>query len=355
MVTQPDIPAGEAPGDPPGPAAAPPSSSASPAGPPATEPLARSDPWAKPLPPPDAYPHRSAGSFALPSAPPPAAAPPPTAATPYASPRWDPAGRRPEYGPDEAAEPPPARPGLSRSARLWLTMLALLLGVAGLAASVIGFTAQVLPRQFTTSQQRQIMAWETASRWRTWPAGKIFPATVSYQLSGTDFDSTTSLTLQARRVGIAPQSSCSATTDKPLARVLTKDGCQGVLRATYTDATDSYVVTVGVAVMHGNAPAPSQLPQSQGLRPGVKAVAYRHSLAAGFTDRDRQLSGAYRRGPYLVLYTVGYTDSRRYDHVSMDSYAAGEMTGVGAGLAGRIGSALGAPPPVPHCPGAPGC
>jgi hypothetical protein len=234
-------------------------------------------------------------------------------------------------------------------------LLAAVLGVAGLAASAAGLAAQILPRQFTPTQQRQITAWETASRWRTWPAGKIFPAVVSYQLSGTVFDATSGLALKAHRVGIAPQSSCAAATDKALARVLAADGCQGVLRATYTDATDSYVVTVGVAVVRGTAPALSHLPQGHGLRPGVKAVPFRRTLTAGFTDRDRQLSGAYRRGPYLVLYTVGYTDSRRYDHVSMDSYAAGEMTGVGAGLAGRIGGALGAPPPPPRCPGTPGC
>jgi hypothetical protein len=234
-------------------------------------------------------------------------------------------------------------------------MVAAVLGVAGLAAAAVGLAVQILPRQFTASQQHQIMAWETASRWRTWPAGKIFPATVSYQLSGTDLGSASSLALQAHRVGIAPQASCAVAIDKPLARVLTADGCQGVLRATYTDATNSYVVTVGIAVMRGTAPAPSRLPKGHGPRPGVKTVRFSHTLAAGFSNRDRQLSGAYHRGPYLVLYTVGYTDSRRYDQVSKDSYAAGEMTGVGAGIAGAIGSALGAAPPPPHCPGAPGC
>ena len=230
-----------------------------------------------------------------------------------------------------------------------------MLGVAGLAASAFGLAAQILPRTFTAPQQRQIMSWETASRWRDWPAGKIFPGAVRYQLPGTDFGATSGLSLRARRVGIAPQSSCAAATDKPLARVLKGDGCQGVLRATYTDATDSFVVTVGVAVMRGTAPSPASLPKARGLRPGVRSVPFSGTLAAGFGNRDRQLSGAYRRGPYLVLYTVGYTDSRPYDHVSRDSYADGEMTGVGAGVAGSIGSALGRAPPVPRCPGAPGC
>jgi hypothetical protein len=254
----------------------------------------------------------------------------------------------------EAALPPP-RPSLARSPRFWLTAVAAVLGIAGLAASAAGLAAQILPRKFSATQQRQIMSWETASRWRDWPAGKIFPGTLSYQLPGTDFGATSGLGLRAHRVGIARQSSCAGATDKPLATVLAAHGCQGVLRATYTDGTDSYVVTVGVAVLRGTAPAPSSLPQTKGLRPGVKTVPFSHTLAAGFRNRDRQLSGAYRRGPYLVLYTVGYTDSRHYDHVSMDSYADSEMTGVGGGVAGAIGSVLGAAPPAPKCPGAPGC
>jgi hypothetical protein len=234
-------------------------------------------------------------------------------------------------------------------------MVAAVLGIAGLAVSAAGLATQILPRKFTTSQARQITSWEMASRWRDWPAGKIFPVTVRYQLPGTDFGATSGLTLQAHRVGIARQSSCAGATDKRLAQVLAHDGCQAVLRATYTDATDSFVVTIGVAVMRGTAPAPASLPNARGLRPGVRTVPFSGTLTARFGNRDRQLSGAYRRGPYLVLYTVGYTDSRRYDHVSMDSYTDSEMTGVGSGVAGRIGSALGAAPAPPRCPGAPGC
>jgi hypothetical protein len=306
VVTQPDIPAEGAGGGPPGPPASPPRIPASAAGPPATQPFTRPAP--------------------------------------------------PEHDAEAASAPPSQpRPTLTGSPRFWLTVVAAVLGIAGLAASVVGLAAQILPRKFSAAQQQQIMSWETASRWRDWPAGRIFPDTVGYQLPGTDFGAASGLTLRAHRVGIAPQSTCTAATDKPLARVLTADGCQDVLRATYTDGTDSYVVTVGVAVLHGTAPAPSSLPQDKGLRPGVKTVPFSHTLAAGFGNRDRQLSGAYRRGPYLVLYTVGYADSRHYDHVSMDSYADSEMTGVGDGVAGAVGSALGAAPPVPKCPGAPGC
>jgi len=58
-------------------------------------------------------------------------------------------------------------------------LLALVVGTAGLAASAAGVSARLLPRRFTAQQQQQIVAWEMARRWRTMPAGKIFPSPTS--------------------------------------------------------------------------------------------------------------------------------------------------------------------------------
>jgi len=253
--------------------------------------------------------------------------------------------------------PTPPRRRLVGSARFWLTVAAAVLGVAGLVASAGGLAAQVLPRRFSAAQQQEIMSWQTASRWRTWPAGKIFPATVGYQVPGVDFSSAAGLSLTAHRVGIAPQTTCRAGTDPALAKALDARGCQALLRATYTDSTGTFVMTVGVAVMHGTAPAAASLPvaRGRGVPPTVTPVPFHNSLASGFGDRERQLAGAYSRGPYLVLYTAGYTDGRHYDHESLDPYAAGEMGGLASGVAQKIGSALGSPPPRPTCPGTPGC
>ena len=266
---------------------------------------------------------------------------------------------QPPYGqphpPFEPPEPPAARRRLARSPRFWLTVVVALLGVAGLLASGGGLAAQILPRRFSPAQQQAIMAWQTASRWRTWPAGKIFPAQVSYQLPNTEFDTVNGLTLAAHRVGIAPQASCRDGTDRALAQVLDRTGCQALLRATYTDATGSLVLTVGIAVMRGTAPPPARLPAGRGLRPAVKTVPFPHTLTARFGDRQRQVAGAYSRGPYLVLYTAGFTDGRPYDQESLNPYTDSEIDSLGSGVAQRIGSVLGAPPPVPRCPGAPGC
>ena len=257
-----------------------------------------------------------------------------------------------------AVWPPGLAPGphqTGRPPRHWLAIGAALLGVVGLAFSLIGVAGQALPRRFTAAQQQQIMSWQVASRWRTWPAGKIFPASVGYQLSWTLFGGSSGLTLSARRVGIAPQSRCAAAVDPALARILDRRGCEAALRATYTDATGTFVVTLAVVIMRGPAPAAGSLPAGHGLPPGVRPVPFPGTLAARFGGHQRQVTGAVSRGPYLGLYAVGYTDGRQRERVSSNPYADSEMKDLGTGLARGVGQALGALPAVPRCPGAPGC
>jgi hypothetical protein len=254
-----------------------------------------------------------------------------------------------------AAGQPPARRRKAPSERKGLTIAAVVLGIAGLAASLVGVIGQVRPHQLSVAQQQKIMAWEIASRWRTWPAGRIFPASARYPLSWTLLESKPVLMMDAHRTGIARQSTCAAGLDPGLARVLDRDGCQAVLRATYADSTGSFVATVGVVIMHGKTPAVSSLPAGHGLAPGVRTVPFRGTLAAQFRNRQRQVTGASARGPYLILYTAGYADGRRRDHVSSNPYASNEMKDLAVGLARDIGRPLGAAPPVPRCPGAPGC
>ncbi len=262
----------------------------------------------------------------------------------------------------------PEPPGIARAAapagpgragwRRGLTVTALVLGTAGLAVSAAGVSAQLLPRKFTAAQQQQIMAWETARRWRTIPAGEIFPAAVTYRLPGAVLESAAPLPLTAHRVGIAPQVTCLTGSDPAAAAVLSAYRCAAVLRATYIDQTDSMLVTVGVAVMPSAAAARSaagRLSAGPQLHPGVKAAAFRDSLAKVFGDRQRQLSWAVSAGPYLIMSTVGYADGRPREQVSSDPYASQEMTSLATGVASAVGKPLGAPPPLPHCPGAPGC
>jgi hypothetical protein len=263
---------------------------------------------------------------------------------------------QPEAPGDEggAALAAPGRRGWRRG----LTLVALVLGTAGLAASAAGVSAQLLPRKFTAAQQQAIMAWETAGRWRTMSAGQIFPAAVAYQLAGDAFEAGTQLSLTAHLVGIARQATCQAASDPAAAAVLSADRCAAVLRATYADQTDSMLVTVGVAVMPGTTTARAVAGRlSAGLQPhpGVRTAPFRDTLARAFGDPQRQLSWAISAGPYVIMSTAGYADGRPREQVSSDPYASQEMISFASGVASAVGGRLDAPPKVPRCPGAPGC
>jgi hypothetical protein len=226
--------------------------------------------------------------------------------------------------------------------------------------ALTGIAFQLLPRQFSAEQQRQITDWEVGKRWRTMPAGKIFPASLQYTPPRALSDDPT-LQLTADRIGIAGQASCAAATDPAaVGAVLARHGCEAMLRATYVDGTDSYVITVGVAAMPGSAQVNAAERELAGVvggsnGAGVRTVPVAGSLAAAFTDSRRQLSASMPAGPYLVFYAIGYTDGRPSVPVTADGYADAEMTAAGAGVAQAVASQVGKSLPPPHCPGTPGC
>jgi hypothetical protein len=240
--------------------------------------------------------------------------------------------------------------------RFGITLIVLFVGMAGLAAAAAGVSAQLLPRKFTAAQQQQIMNWETARRWRALPAGKIFPASITYQVPALTLNATGQLALTAHRVGIARQLSCAVASDAAASRVLSAGHCAALLRATYADDTDSMLVTVGVAVMPSAGAARSAAGKlSANHQATVRALAFRGTLAASFSDRNRQLSSATSAGPYVIMSTAGYANGMPSVSVASDTYADQEMTSVANGVADAVGTPLGVQPPAPTCPGAPGC
>ena len=128
-----------------------------------------------------------------------------------------------------------------------------------------------------TAQQQKITAWEVANRWRTWPAGRIFPASGPYQVPAAAWTAAPRSGWTAR-VGIAPRASCRAATGW-------RRGC---------------------------GPA---------RRPG-------HPVRA-----TTRMTGTSAHGPYLILYTAGYADGRQRDGVSSNLYASSEMKEPRSGLA----------------------
>jgi hypothetical protein len=239
-----------------------------------------------------------------------------------------------------------------------LLMAGLAAGLAGLAVSVFGIVVQVLPRRFSAAQQEQIMTWEVAKRWRSWPAGRIFPRTIPYELPGRAFGGGSPLSLTARRVGIAPQSSCRAAVDPAVGDVLARHGCQAVLRATYEDTTQTLAVTVGVAVLPAFSAA-RESATSLGTvgepASGVRAVSFRRTTTARFGDRSHKIAWDGVAGPYLVFATVGYADGRPWISSGHDSYTEAEMLSLASGTAQGVAAHLGAMPPPARCPGSPSC
>ena len=147
--------------------------------------------------------------------------------------------------------------------------------------------------------------------------------------------------------------------------MLRRDGCQAVLRATYVDATWSYVMTVGVAVLPSDAAAATGQPEpvpaaadrrarhrGDPLAAGVLVVRYRGAAAAMY-DYSRQISASFADGPYLVMYAAGYADSRPRVPVASDRYSYAEMTSLAQGVAQSVAGHAGGPARQPALPGDP--
>jgi hypothetical protein len=281
---------GSLPAEPPGPwpPAPAPGSSASPSG--------QTDPW-RPAP--------GSRSYPAPSAVPPATWPPPAApAAGYGAPPAAGSGPAPTPGgfatspvPWSATEAPPRRRGPGR----WLTIiLVTVLGLAGIAGGGLALTRE-LGRGPTHAEVQAALRQEIAGRWQHLPAGKIFPARVTYQDAET-------LKTTARRVGIARPVPCRSALD-PKGLSIAGGGCRTVLRATYVDASGTMVATVGVVVMPA-APAASsalsRLEASSGARHGLLPLPFRGTIAGQFRGaRLRAAVGAQAAGPYLLLFAVG--------------------------------------------------
>lgn len=280
------------------------------------------------------------------------------------------AANRRDGGTDpDTAELPAVRSGRKR--RPGFAVIWAVLGLCGLAWAGYAAYDQFMPRVFTPAQQRQIEAWEVAARWRTIPATRLFPAVVPYRLNGARFGSAGTLRLAARRLAIARQASCAraAGASKPVLALLARNGCQVMLRASYSAADGSFVLTVGIAVLRsqgsalavaghlarGSAGASTVPAGARSARLLLRPFAVPGTPAAGFGLRQRQLSWVSDAGPYLVVAAVGYADGRHRVQVGEDPYTYQEMSSMLRGVVVAVSAPLDAAPPVPHCPGGPAC
>ena len=198
----------------------------------------------------------------------------------------------------------PVRPP-RRKARLIGIIALIVVGLAAIGGGAGGLVWAHLrkptPAQVDAAGQQEYM-----QQWRWLTAGQIFPAKVSYTGAAGD-------QANATLVGIVPQAPCAAAFDASVARVLDAAGCVTVLRATYADASDTALVTIGVVVMPSTAVADSvsgklELDQSHGLLP----VSFPGTIAGKFTPKARETVGDRdTAGRYLVFYAGGYADGRK--------------------------------------------
>lgn len=275
---------------------------------------------------------------------------PPTAARPPAD--WPPAAQAPTdwhaSGPPAAQLPtnygplngptettsPPAGPRSGHRRRKGTSLVSVIavivLGLAGVAGGGAALVLN-LTKKATKADIAAALAHEIATRWQRLPAGKIFPDGVRYQ-SAQGGSST------ATRVGIAPAVHCQSAVEPVLARHLGDLGCVTMLRATYLDASGTLAATVGIAVMPSAANA-SQADQS--LTPmepsaGLHVLPFAGTMASTLSDAERGNAGADASGPYIFIYTAGYTDGMP----GKAAQANPELEALGAGIVARLQAIL---------------
>ncbi|GGR79280.1 hypothetical protein GCM10010269_18130 [Streptomyces humidus] len=153
--------------------------------------------------------------------------------------------------------------------------------------------------------------------WHNVPVDQLFPPTVDGQGAGPGGADRT-----WTRIAVAPDSGCAGVFDPLLLKVLAPAGCRRVLRATYTDATQSYVTTVGLLFTDADAAAmraldarfaKEGLAQRADLMP--RPYAAKGTVAAGFGDRQRAAwtVSVLTDAPVVVYAVSGWADGRTVD------------------------------------------
>ncbi|MET8157473.1 hypothetical protein ABZT47_13930 [Sphaerisporangium sp. NPDC005289] len=230
--------------------------------------------------------------------------------------------------------------------RTWPSLVvasALTLVCAVAAAVSAGAAGTELTRGPSAAEVHRASAEETARRWQVWPAGRIFPAALPYvaEQGGQEY---------ARRVGISSRTDCSAAVDAALRAALKAARCRAVLRATYLDALQGVVVTVGVAAFPDQDSAlraRAAFPPGGVPSPGLRALTFPQTVADRFTAAARQASSLAQAGPYLVVTTAGQVDGRPARSVG---HQRSTIFAFASDLAERVLTAL-STPARPDCAG----
>ncbi|MGM9379608.1 hypothetical protein [Streptomyces antibioticus] len=175
--------------------------------------------------------------------------------------------------------------------------------------------------------------------WHNVPVDDLFPRTVDGQGAGPGGADRT-----WTRIGVAPDGDCAEALDPLLRTALAPVGCRRLLRATYTDATQSYVTTVGLLFTTADATAMRAL-DARFTKEGLakrddlmpRPYAVKGTVAAGFGAKQRaSWTISVLTDAPVVVYTVsGWADGRAVDtpQPAAEATASGATTAPGqAGL-----------------------
>ncbi|MFD5951946.1 hypothetical protein ACFWHO_39000 [Streptomyces collinus] len=188
------------------------------------------------------------------------------------------------------------------------------------------------------------------SLWHSVPVDQLFPPTVQGRGAGPGGADRT-----WTRIAVAPDSGCKDAFDPLLRKALAPVGCERLLRATYTDATESYVTTVGLLFTTADAPGMTALAnrfrrERLDRRSDLMPLPYaaKGTLAAGFGARQRAswTVSVLTEAPVVVYAVSGWADGRTVDDpqpagdaLEADATTAAAQAGLGneaQGLADRV-------------------
>ncbi|MFJ5262884.1 hypothetical protein ACIQAC_20700 [Streptomyces sp. NPDC088387] len=190
--------------------------------------------------------------------------------------------------------------------------------------------------------------------WHSVPVDGLFPRTVDGKGAGPgEADRTWT------RIAVAPDSGCTNAFDPLLRKALAPAGCARLLRATYTDATQSFVTTVGLLFTDADDAAMRALAERfklDGLDSRTdlmpRPYAAKGTAAAGFGNAQRA-SWTVRvltDAPVVVYSVSGWADGRTVDTpqpatvaVAPETTSSVAQAGLGheaKGLADRIERSL---------------
>ncbi|QES24914.1 hypothetical protein DEJ46_32035 [Streptomyces venezuelae] len=157
---------------------------------------------------------------------------------------------------------------------------------------------------------------EAKDLWHNAPVDTLFPRTLPGPGAGPGAAART-----WTRIVVAPDTACSkAVLAKGLLATLTPLGCESVLRATYTDATASSVITVSLVFTRADPEAQRALGQGGGLTARLgedvpPALSGPSTVAARFGARQRASwwLSAPADLPVVVTAVSGFADGRAMD------------------------------------------